>query len=187
MAFLPFSHCNLYCLEAPTGSVLRATSGCAYFFNGGLWSVSCMHFCDKRATVVSRAVPCRARHLTRGSPYLSVCLYRAERATAVILADPCFQLRSIQYLLGHTEPLVLGMTSSSADKKHFSLQSCKYPRYVMPPFAKNCLLALLFVPSQIDGCLCRKDSNIGPVLKFVNGVQNLLISPWYFSPVNLLS
>uniref|UniRef100_A0A8C6XYU9 RING-type E3 ubiquitin transferase n=1 Tax=Naja naja TaxID=35670 RepID=A0A8C6XYU9_NAJNA len=52
----------------------------------------------------------------------------AERATAVLLADPCFQLRSIQYLLGHTEPLVLGMTSSSADKKHFSLQS--YTDYI---------------------------------------------------------
>uniref|UniRef100_A0A670ZD81 RING-type E3 ubiquitin transferase n=1 Tax=Pseudonaja textilis TaxID=8673 RepID=A0A670ZD81_PSETE len=50
------------------------------------------------------------------------------RATAVLLADPCFQLRSIQYLLGHTEPLVLGMTSSSADKKHFSLQS--YTDYI---------------------------------------------------------
>ncbi|XP_070594973.1 E3 ubiquitin-protein ligase RNF123 [Erythrolamprus reginae] len=52
----------------------------------------------------------------------------AERGTAVLLADPCFQLRSIQYLLGHTEPLVLGMTSSSADKKHFSLQS--YTDYI---------------------------------------------------------
>uniref|UniRef100_A0A8D2LQI0 RING-type E3 ubiquitin transferase n=1 Tax=Varanus komodoensis TaxID=61221 RepID=A0A8D2LQI0_VARKO len=52
----------------------------------------------------------------------------AERATAVLLADPCFQLRSIQYLLGHTEPLVLGMASPSADKKHFSLQS--YTDYI---------------------------------------------------------
>ncbi|XP_048348153.1 E3 ubiquitin-protein ligase RNF123 isoform X1 [Sphaerodactylus townsendi] len=52
----------------------------------------------------------------------------AERATAVLLADPCFQLCSIQYLLGHTEPLVLGTASSSADKKHFSLQS--YTDYI---------------------------------------------------------
>ncbi|XP_077780840.1 E3 ubiquitin-protein ligase RNF123 isoform X2 [Podarcis muralis] len=52
----------------------------------------------------------------------------AERATAVLLADPCFQLRSIQYLLGNTEPLVLGMASASADKKHFSLQS--YTDYI---------------------------------------------------------
>nr|XP_034961836.1 E3 ubiquitin-protein ligase RNF123 isoform X2 [Zootoca vivipara] len=52
----------------------------------------------------------------------------AERATAVLLADPCFQLRSIQYLLGNTEPLILGMASASADKKHFSLQS--YTDYI---------------------------------------------------------
>uniref|UniRef100_A0A803T1N9 RING-type E3 ubiquitin transferase n=1 Tax=Anolis carolinensis TaxID=28377 RepID=A0A803T1N9_ANOCA len=52
----------------------------------------------------------------------------AERATAVLLADPCFQLRSIQYLLGHTEPVALGVASSSTDKKHFSLQS--YTDYI---------------------------------------------------------
>nr|XP_060621707.1 E3 ubiquitin-protein ligase RNF123 isoform X3 [Anolis sagrei ordinatus] len=52
----------------------------------------------------------------------------AERATAVLLADPCFQLRSIQYLLGHTEPVPLGVASSSTDKKHFSLQS--YTDYI---------------------------------------------------------
>ncbi|XP_060096069.1 E3 ubiquitin-protein ligase RNF123 [Heteronotia binoei] len=52
----------------------------------------------------------------------------AERATAVLLADPCFQLRSIQYLLGHTEPLALATASPSADKKHFSLQS--YTDYI---------------------------------------------------------
>uniref|UniRef100_A0A803SMG2 E3 ubiquitin-protein ligase RNF123 n=1 Tax=Anolis carolinensis TaxID=28377 RepID=A0A803SMG2_ANOCA len=47
---------------------------------------------------------------------------------SVLLADPCFQLRSIQYLLGHTEPVALGVASSSTDKKHFSLQS--YTDYI---------------------------------------------------------
>uniref|UniRef100_A0A803SYW1 E3 ubiquitin-protein ligase RNF123 n=1 Tax=Anolis carolinensis TaxID=28377 RepID=A0A803SYW1_ANOCA len=53
---------------------------------------------------------------------------QSTRATAVLLADPCFQLRSIQYLLGHTEPVALGVASSSTDKKHFSLQS--YTDYI---------------------------------------------------------
>ncbi|KGL86217.1 E3 ubiquitin-protein ligase RNF123 [Charadrius vociferus] len=49
----------------------------------------------------------------------------AERATAVLLADPCFQLRSIQYLLGHAEPLALAAAAPAKDKRHFSLQTCK--------------------------------------------------------------
>uniref|UniRef100_A0A8C0IRV2 E3 ubiquitin-protein ligase RNF123 n=1 Tax=Chelonoidis abingdonii TaxID=106734 RepID=A0A8C0IRV2_CHEAB len=50
------------------------------------------------------------------------------RATAVFLADPCFQLRSIQYLLGHAEPSVLAATPPSADKRHFSLHT--YTDYI---------------------------------------------------------
>ncbi|XP_074861386.1 E3 ubiquitin-protein ligase RNF123 isoform X1 [Carettochelys insculpta] len=52
----------------------------------------------------------------------------SKRATAVLLADPCFQLRSIQYLLGHMEPSVLAAPPPSADKKHFSLRS--YTDYI---------------------------------------------------------
>ncbi|OCT83225.1 hypothetical protein XELAEV_18025761mg [Xenopus laevis] len=51
-----------------------------------------------------------------------------QRATAVLLADPCFQLRSIQYLLGQTEQSILGTGPPSADKKHFSLQA--YTDYI---------------------------------------------------------
>ncbi|XP_048712459.1 E3 ubiquitin-protein ligase RNF123 isoform X2 [Caretta caretta] len=47
----------------------------------------------------------------------------AKRATAVLLADPCFQLRSIQYLLGHAEPSALAAMPPSADKRHFSLHT----------------------------------------------------------------
>ncbi|XP_019403035.1 PREDICTED: E3 ubiquitin-protein ligase RNF123 isoform X3 [Crocodylus porosus] len=54
----------------------------------------------------------------------------AERATAVLLADPCFQLRSIQYLLGHAEPSILAAAPSSADKRHFSLHN--YTDYISP-------------------------------------------------------
>lgn len=50
---------------------------------------------------------------------------RTERATAVLLADPCFQLRSIQYLLGHAEPSALAAAAPATDKRHFSLHSCE--------------------------------------------------------------
>ncbi|NWI75069.1 RN123 ligase, partial [Dryoscopus gambensis] len=51
-----------------------------------------------------------------------------ERATAVLLADPCFQLRSIQYLLGHAEPSALAAATSATDKRHFSLHT--YTEYI---------------------------------------------------------
>uniref|UniRef100_A0A8D0KY74 RING-type E3 ubiquitin transferase n=1 Tax=Strix occidentalis caurina TaxID=311401 RepID=A0A8D0KY74_STROC len=53
---------------------------------------------------------------------------RAERATAVLLADPCFQLRSIQYLLGHAEPSALAAAAPATDKRHFSLHT--YTEYI---------------------------------------------------------
>ncbi|NXA33454.1 RN123 ligase, partial [Eudromia elegans] len=52
----------------------------------------------------------------------------AERATAVLLADPCFQLRSIQYLLGHAEPSALAAAAPGTDKRHFSLHT--YTEYI---------------------------------------------------------
>ncbi|XP_053932258.1 E3 ubiquitin-protein ligase RNF123 isoform X1 [Cuculus canorus] len=52
----------------------------------------------------------------------------AERATAVLLADPCFQLRSIQYLLGHAEPSALAAAAPATDKHHFSLHT--YTEYI---------------------------------------------------------
>ncbi|XP_053889791.1 E3 ubiquitin-protein ligase RNF123 isoform X4 [Malaclemys terrapin pileata] len=52
----------------------------------------------------------------------------AKRATAVLLADPCFQLCSIQYLLGHAEPSAVAATPPSADKRHFSLHT--YTDYI---------------------------------------------------------
>ncbi|XP_069500288.1 E3 ubiquitin-protein ligase RNF123 isoform X2 [Ambystoma mexicanum] len=52
----------------------------------------------------------------------------SERATTVLLSDPCFQLRSIQYLLGQIEMPTVGATASLTDKKHFSLQA--YTDYI---------------------------------------------------------
>ncbi|XP_029455522.1 E3 ubiquitin-protein ligase RNF123 [Rhinatrema bivittatum] len=52
----------------------------------------------------------------------------SERATAVLLADPSFQLRSIQYLLGQAESSTLGTGLSSTEKRHFSLQA--YADYI---------------------------------------------------------
>lgn len=43
----------------------------------------------------------------------------------MLLADPCFQLRSIRYLLGHTEPPAPGTALPAPDRKRFSLQSCE--------------------------------------------------------------
>ncbi|CAO2633588.1 E3 ubiquitin-protein ligase RNF123 [Lemmus lemmus] len=51
-----------------------------------------------------------------------------EQATSVLLADPCFQLRSICYLLGQPEPLAPGTTLPAPDRKRFSLQS--YTDYI---------------------------------------------------------
>ncbi|XP_021523276.2 E3 ubiquitin-protein ligase RNF123 isoform X5 [Aotus nancymaae] len=51
-----------------------------------------------------------------------------ERATSVLLADPCFQLRSICYLLGQPEPPAPGTTLPAPDRKRFSLQS--YADYI---------------------------------------------------------
>ncbi|NWT66660.1 RN123 ligase, partial [Prunella himalayana] len=55
-------------------------------------------------------------------------LQGTERATAVLLADPCFQLRSIQYLLGHAEPSALAAAAPATDKRHFSLHT--YTEYI---------------------------------------------------------
>nr|XP_033782410.1 E3 ubiquitin-protein ligase RNF123 [Geotrypetes seraphini]XP_033782411.1 E3 ubiquitin-protein ligase RNF123 [Geotrypetes seraphini]XP_033782413.1 E3 ubiquitin-protein ligase RNF123 [Geotrypetes seraphini]XP_033782414.1 E3 ubiquitin-protein ligase RNF123 [Geotrypetes seraphini] len=46
----------------------------------------------------------------------------SERATAVLLADPSFQLRSIQYLLGQAETSTLASGLPYTEKRHFSLQ-----------------------------------------------------------------
>ncbi|XP_042785317.1 E3 ubiquitin-protein ligase RNF123 isoform X5 [Panthera tigris] len=51
-----------------------------------------------------------------------------ERATSVLLADPCFQLRSICYLLGQPEPPAPGTVLPAPDRKRFSLQS--YTDYI---------------------------------------------------------
>nr|KAF6311117.1 ring finger protein 123 [Myotis myotis] len=51
-----------------------------------------------------------------------------EKATSVLLADPCFQLRSIRYLLGHPEPPGPGAAPPAPDRKRFSLQS--YTDYI---------------------------------------------------------
>lgn len=42
-----------------------------------------------------------------------------------MLADPCFQLRSIQYLLGHAEPSALAAAAPATEKRHFSLNTCE--------------------------------------------------------------
>lgn len=53
---------------------------------------------------------------------------RTERATSVLLADPCFQLRSVCHLLGQPEPPAPGTALPAPDRKRFSLQSCEWNR-----------------------------------------------------------
>uniref|UniRef100_A0A452QS34 RING-type E3 ubiquitin transferase n=1 Tax=Ursus americanus TaxID=9643 RepID=A0A452QS34_URSAM len=50
------------------------------------------------------------------------------RATSVLLADPCFQLRSVCHLLGQPEPPAPGTALPAPDRKRFSLQS--YTDYI---------------------------------------------------------
>ncbi|XP_069045510.1 E3 ubiquitin-protein ligase RNF123 [Lepisosteus oculatus] len=51
-----------------------------------------------------------------------------SRAGAVLLSDPCFQLHSIQHLLGDKEPPCAGAPLPPGDRKHFSLHT--YTDYI---------------------------------------------------------
>uniref|UniRef100_A0A8C9SEB7 E3 ubiquitin-protein ligase RNF123 n=1 Tax=Scleropages formosus TaxID=113540 RepID=A0A8C9SEB7_SCLFO len=51
-----------------------------------------------------------------------------SRAAAVLLSDPCFQLHSIQHLLGESEPAVAGAPPAPSERKHFSLHA--YTDYI---------------------------------------------------------
>lgn len=53
--------------------------------------------------------------------FKTVVFFRVARAASVLLSDPCFQLHSIQHLLGEGEASAAG-----ADRKHFSLHACEY-------------------------------------------------------------
>uniref|UniRef100_A0A669EYX7 RING-type E3 ubiquitin transferase n=1 Tax=Oreochromis niloticus TaxID=8128 RepID=A0A669EYX7_ORENI len=48
--------------------------------------------------------------------------FRVSRAASVLLSDPCFQLHSIQHLLGEGGE----SSSSAAVRKHFSLHACDF-------------------------------------------------------------
>lgn len=103
-------------------------------------------------------VVCGLRSVSRG---------RTERATAVLLADPCFQLRSIQYLLGHAEPSALAAAAPAVDKRHFSLHTCKcwhcsgswavpttHPQLGREEWGGWCLCPLPCPSTSGDRCLC---------------------------------
>uniref|UniRef100_A0A8C1S805 RING-type E3 ubiquitin transferase n=1 Tax=Cyprinus carpio TaxID=7962 RepID=A0A8C1S805_CYPCA len=66
-----------------------------------------------------------------------------SRAASVLLSDPCFQLRSIQYLLGEGDAGDAG--AASADRKHFSLHACK-------PGLNTCPLTHAAPTSEDDLC-----------------------------------
>ncbi|XP_036387405.1 E3 ubiquitin-protein ligase RNF123 isoform X2 [Megalops cyprinoides] len=51
-----------------------------------------------------------------------------SRAAAVLLSDPCFQLHSIQHLLGKSETATGGGPPPPSDRKHFSLHA--YTDYI---------------------------------------------------------
>uniref|UniRef100_A0A8C1S8J0 E3 ubiquitin-protein ligase RNF123 n=1 Tax=Cyprinus carpio TaxID=7962 RepID=A0A8C1S8J0_CYPCA len=66
-----------------------------------------------------------------------------QGAASVLLSDPCFQLRSIQYLLGEGDAGDAG--AASADRKHFSLHACK-------PGLNTCPLTHAAPTSEDDLC-----------------------------------
>uniref|UniRef100_A0A8C5R9J7 E3 ubiquitin-protein ligase RNF123 n=1 Tax=Leptobrachium leishanense TaxID=445787 RepID=A0A8C5R9J7_9ANUR len=73
-----------------------------------------------------------------------------QRATSVLLVDPCFQLRSIQYLLGQTEPASAGSGSPAANKKHFSLHvtvtqaRCSHRLFIFQPTSEEDLCPICY-------------------------------------------
>ncbi|XP_043933716.1 E3 ubiquitin-protein ligase RNF123 isoform X2 [Protopterus annectens] len=72
---------------------------------------------------------------------------RRDRATSVLLTDPCFQLRSIQYLLGETEHSASKAGQTAADKKHFSLRA--YTEYIsLEELAKVEKMSVLLMESS---------------------------------------
>uniref|UniRef100_A0A8C9L6Y7 E3 ubiquitin-protein ligase RNF123 n=1 Tax=Pavo cristatus TaxID=9049 RepID=A0A8C9L6Y7_PAVCR len=76
----------------------------------------------------------------------------AERATAVLLADPCFQLRSIQYLLGHAEPAAMAAAAAATEKRHFSLST--YTEYISAEELSK-VDKMLSHLSEDSACLCQ--------------------------------
>ncbi|XP_039628997.1 E3 ubiquitin-protein ligase RNF123 [Polypterus senegalus] len=52
------------------------------------------------------------------------------KSAAVLLSDPCFQLHSIQHLLGGSEPSSDGVSQLPTEHKHFSLHA--YTDYISP-------------------------------------------------------
>uniref|UniRef100_A0A4W6FH40 E3 ubiquitin-protein ligase RNF123 n=1 Tax=Lates calcarifer TaxID=8187 RepID=A0A4W6FH40_LATCA len=64
-----------------------------------------------------------------------------SRAASVLLSDPCFQLHSIQHLLGEG-----GDSSSSSERKHFSLHS--YTDYISEDEKQKVELMLAFLTEE---------------------------------------
>ncbi|MGH0137773.1 UNVERIFIED_CONTAM: hypothetical protein FKN15_064479 [Acipenser sinensis] len=65
---------------------------------------------------------------SRGAPTPSTTNQQGvARAAAVLLSDPCFQLHSIQHLLGESELLSsFRAAPPSAERKHFSLHTFSF-------------------------------------------------------------
>ncbi|XP_035243538.1 E3 ubiquitin-protein ligase RNF123 [Anguilla anguilla] len=70
-----------------------------------------------------------------------------SRAAAVLLSDPCFQLHSIQHLLGENEPPATGPAPPPpADRKHFSLHA--YTDYISTDEERKVEQMLTFLTEQ---------------------------------------
>uniref|UniRef100_A0A8C2J707 E3 ubiquitin-protein ligase RNF123 n=1 Tax=Cyprinus carpio TaxID=7962 RepID=A0A8C2J707_CYPCA len=72
------------------------------------------------------------------------------QAASVLLSDPCFQLRSIQYLLGEGDA-----GATSADQKHFSLHTCKPGPNIEDDLCPICYahsISAIFKPCSHKSC-----------------------------------
>ncbi|KAK6480533.1 E3 ubiquitin-protein ligase RNF123-like [Huso huso] len=79
--------------------------------------------------------------------FLLSCLCRVARAAAVLLSDPCFQLHSIQHLLGESELLSsFRAAPPSAEHKHFSLHT--YTDYISPEEQQKVERMLSFLTNE---------------------------------------
>ncbi|MGH0135339.1 UNVERIFIED_CONTAM: hypothetical protein FKN15_057400 [Acipenser sinensis] len=80
--------------------------------------------------------------------FLLSCLCAGvARAAAVLLSDPCFQLHSIQHLLGESELLSsFRAAPPSAERKHFSLNT--YTDYISPEEQQKVERMLSFLTNE---------------------------------------
>ncbi|XP_073793682.1 E3 ubiquitin-protein ligase RNF123 isoform X3 [Danio rerio] len=94
-----------------------------------------------------------------------------SRAASVLLSDPCFQLRSIQYLLGEGE----SGSSTATDRKHFSLHT--YTDYISTEEEQKVEQMLTFLTEESKQAAASTASFQSTTTELGSDVQDF--RPWY--------